>query len=1024
MDTPEPTQEVKLVWRRLEDVVHLGDKELDPAVFWPILLIAVLAVAFVYVVWMYRRDSRGVGWKWAAFLGTVRCAVYGLLAWVFLLPALEKWERVEQHSKVLLLFDVSRSMHARDGVPADDTPVTQLPTRLDRVVSFFEDGKFVADLHLQNSTTLYRFGGGADDAFWPVARGEPVPADVLAEWLYLKEPLEADLAGDKLDEAKRKQEDLHRRLLGSTNYGEALSRVTSREFNNLVQALIVFGDGRNTQGSDQSLRDLRARAAKAKIPIITVAVGENRPPRSILITDLQTPDQARPDDKFPVRVEVDGQGFPNHDTMVTLEITSPSGKKFTDKRDFKFDQGGNAPPHAQVEFEMDTVKYGTAPDGKKPELEEGQWKFVAKVPRARGEIFPDPEHVSKEQVVQVIKKPLRVLLFADAATRDFQFVRTLFVREVDQRRADLSICLQTQRPGLVMDVPQDQLLKHFPTRLGGDAPEKAEERYYNLARYDLIIAFDPDWTQLTPEQLNLLEQWVRLHAGGLVLVAGPIHTTKMARPGPVREQLRQLLDLYPVYLKDSTLISLGAGERRNTQPHRLLFGNVTPDMDFLKLDDEGKDPLAGWEEFFTGKAKPEPGAKVENGFYSYYPARSLKPSAVAVANFGDPQADTLEDGRPQPFLVTMPYGGGKVVYLSSGETFRLRTHRETFHERFWTKLGRYAGAGTLSRLSKHGVIVMSREFTAGQMVRLEAQLFGRDMQPLAVNLQPKLELKPPAGVTMPTSVTLRPKLSAGAEWNGWFQGAFRVMQPGEYRLELSVPETGDVLQGKFSVKESDPETDNTQPDFGYLWQLASPAAEVDGRLDAAAQRDLEETLRATAAKHVGVTESTGADAAKGREALRLFFDLDSAHLIPTFITHDSRTQRNKGRMEDLWDQGWVIGAEDLRTAVQTIRMIALWVGLALVVAIGFAWLFDKPMRKLVLTAGIVFLVQLPIFVITQIAKWRPEWVLPSGRVPPDGEIVALAGPEHERVLILSFVLLAVVALLSLEWMTRKLLKLA
>src|SRR5262249_6972865 len=152
-----------------------------------------------------------------------------------------------------------------------------------------------------------------------------------------------------------------------------------------------------------------------------------------------------------------------------------------------------------------------------------------------------------------------------------------------------------------------------------------------------------------------------------------------------------------------------------------------------------------------------------------------------------------------------------------------------------------------------------------------------------------------------TTYTLRPKPSAGSEWNGWFQGAFRAPQPGDYRLELHVPETGDVLPGKFAVRESDPEMDNTQPDFNYLYQLASPVSEVDGRLGDAAQQKLEEMLRATAARLVGVQDSTGVDPAKAREAVRLFFDLESAHLIPTFMSSDSRTQRNKGRMEDQWD---------------------------------------------------------------------------------------------------------------------------
>ena len=81
---------------------------------------------------------------------------------------------------------------------------------------------------------------------------------------------------------------------------------------------------------------------------------------------------------------------------------------------------------------------------------------------------------------------------------------------------------------------------------------------------------------------------------------------------------------------------------------------------------------------------------------------------------------------------------------------------------------------------------------------------------------------------------------------------------------------------------------------------------------------------------------------------------------------------------------------------------------------------DRNRAKLFLTAAIVFVVQLPLYIVTQLPR---SWVLPSG-ITPDGKLVPLAGPDDERVLILSFILLIVVALLSLEWMTRKLLKLA
>src|SRR5262249_13540759 len=155
-------------------------------------------------------------------------------------------------------------------------------------------------------------------------------------------------------------------------------------------------------------------------------------------------------------------------------------------------------------------------------------------------------------------------------------------------------------------------------------------------------------------------------------------------------------------------------------------------------DDEAHEQLAGWEEFFTGQKKGAgPDAGLLRGFYSYYPVEAVKPSATLVATFSDPRA-RMRDGREQPFLVPMPYRSGKVVYIGSPEMWRLRTYREMYHERFWTKLGRYAGSGTLTRLNNRGVLVMGQEFTAGQFVRLEAQLFGRDLKPLSNKALPKI----------------------------------------------------------------------------------------------------------------------------------------------------------------------------------------------------------------------------------------------------------------------------------------------
>src|SRR5262249_41892635 len=202
----------------------------------------------------------------------------------------------------------------------------------------------------------------------------------------------------------------------------------------------------------------------------------------------------------------------------------------------KFKQAGGL-PHGTVEFVIDPAadefaQLRISGQGGKPELPEGEWKFVARIPKIKGEAFAGKEHVSDEAKVQIVKKPLRVLLFAGGPTREYQFMRRLMVNEVDKKRAEMSIFLQVSDPKgpRVQDVPQERLLKSFPNflRVEDDPTEKPEDKYYNLAQYDLIVAFDPDWTLVPREALDLLQRWVEIQAGGLIVVGGPIHTCQLA----------------------------------------------------------------------------------------------------------------------------------------------------------------------------------------------------------------------------------------------------------------------------------------------------------------------------------------------------------------------------------------------------------------------------------------------------------------------------------------------------------------
>jgi hypothetical protein len=284
--------------------------------------------------------------------------------------------------------------------------------------------------------------------------------------------------------------------------------------------------------------------------------------------------------------------------------------------------------------------------------------------------------------------PPRVLLAAAAPTRDFQFLRTLLAQ--DDKRAELSVFVQPPpgageaRPGAADGAPKP--LERFPDRLD-DKAGKAEDKPYDLSSYDVIVAFDLDWSRLKGDEPDLLRKWVN-KGGGLVVVAGPINTLELTRPkddkGKRSEQLEPIRDLCPVVFADVRAETIN---RDTNDPWPLHFAERKEAPTFLKLNPRGRGRAAGWKEFF-GKDDKAPGG-VERGFYDVYPVVSVKPTGSVVATFGDPRAK-LKDGTEMPYLVAADVGKGRVIYLGSGETWRLRQHRTAFFDRFWTEMIRSA----------------------------------------------------------------------------------------------------------------------------------------------------------------------------------------------------------------------------------------------------------------------------------------------------------------------------------------------
>ncbi len=1059
----ESAPKVEFVWQRLQEPFRLLGME-GPGLTWLVVLGVVLALALFYVGWMYIQDSRGVGIPWACLLGTLRLTVYALLAIVFLLPSNQHSTATETRSKVVVAIDVTGSMHVSDEPPSG--PKAPPPTtRMDKVIEFLmsPDANFTGNLLRKNPITVYRFGTRLDDDYLYFADGKvwtrqqreaPANADgtrvvpektslTRAEWkewlnpaIEAQKPLPARSQGENEEDYKKRLEVVGshkqklRDLVRGTNLGDSLRTLLDREQKNHVQGIVVFSDGRNTEGSATAFRDVETKSKEYKMPIFVVAIGEERAVVKVDVRKLRAPAQARPEDTFRVQAELSGVGLADQTVEIWVDVTNTrkvklkkepkklgesrkgeakveikkdedqkeeplpirlveakddknekakreiinlgnkltlrpvdlKGKAVRTLREVKFRPG--TPPLVEAEFYVDAATLAAAAGidlktdkryaGKRPfELEESPdedsaLRFVARVPFHKKETrqFKDgaeiTQHVSDQASTRIVKKQLRVLLFASAATRDFQFLQSLLVREMDKGRLDVAVHLQLPpgevviRKGLVQSVPPDKLLRTFPDVF---EPHARLKDPMNLAAYDVLVCFDPDWKRLAPDQINAVVRWARTNKTGLVYLGGHFNTVKLASlPAEEEGTYRELLRLLPVELGDRRRYLT----RKTDVPWDLEI-EPSRELEFMRLDEASE----GWKEFFFG-AGTDATKEVQRGFFNFYPVKKVVLGSQVVARYKDPEVRLEQDGerKPHPFIVIRAFENEpRSIWIGSTETWRLREYKEEFHERFWTKLLQFAGGNSKGPSKKKVTVVIDDNVKANAPIAVEVNLDDAVGKALKPELRPKIKLEFPPGVPttgFPKELMLQPRLNAEGEqrMDGWFSSDFRLRSEGRYVLTIEVPDLsdesgkskGETITRVFFITPTDPEMDDTRPDYDRLYRLASEADDVFNRIG---DRASDVKKRLTRPK---------LDTSSNRPVLRedkqrLYFELKNARYVPDCMMQEVQQRTSKGGLERLWDSGVVLWRRDPGKPMEVSYASLVVVGL-----LSIEWLIRKLLR--------------------------------------------------------------------------------
>jgi hypothetical protein len=702
------------------------------------LLVAVCAIVVGFVGYMYRRDSVELKPGFGVLLALLRLAAFVGVLLMFLDIERRSEVKVIRNSRVVMLVDTSLSMSRVDADEAGSIGAG-MPRRIDQVTGPLAEGEILKSLRKNHDVEVLKFDSemrriaalsrsqtsdatNSNPLTPALSSGEKEPDGDSAEKIDWKKELEPQGA--------------------ETRVAQAVRQIANEERGAPVSAMVVISDGAQNAGVDTAAA-IKA-AQEARIPVYTIGIGSATRPTNVRVSDLVAPARAYPGDRFQVTGYVQAQGLAGRTVTVEIAVVNPK-------------EGPNG--HEESVWDStDRVTLGSDSETVPVRFEvPGIDAAGRRVVRLRVKPIAedkDPTDNQREVDVDIVDRKNRVLLFAGGPTREYQFMRSLLRRSELAKSGEITVdvLLQSAKPGVSQDA--NEILDEFPHSMQA------------LSQYDTIIAFDPDWKELDPAQLDMVEKWVGEESGGMIVIAGPVFTdawVQVASMAPIRK-------LYPVEF-NRRLALLEDARYGSTQPWPLAFTREGLEAEFLWLDDNAVASREAWDAF--------------KGVYGYYGVRGPKLGATTYATYSDPEA-SIGDQKPVYFAGQF-YGSGRVFYMGSGEMWRLR---DRLFGIFYTKLIRHVSQGRLLRGSALGNLLVERDrYVVGNTVVVRAQLSNIQHQPLDA---PKVMLQ----VTQAGGVPLEVALAADPARKGMFTGQFTAAQEGECKLELLHPDSPDEVLSK------------------------------------------------------------------------------------------------------------------------------------------------------------------------------------------------------------------------------------
>jgi hypothetical protein len=705
--------------------------------------LVLVGLALALVVLVYRRE-RGLGTVPRLLLTSLRLGALAVVVLMLLNPRLLVEIQLHHPGKSLVLFDASASMGQRDDLEGDERDrieaasgldLADRPTRTELAVAAIGRASLLEKLGEQNRLQLFAF------------------AEELRSLSALQSAADVEPRG------------------GETRLGAALREVLARPGlsqagKQPLAAVVVVSDGKHN-GGESPLEVVRGLAGRGRVPVHTVGVGKVELVKNYAVKELAAPKVAEVGYPLQVEARVLVSGIPGP-VKASLHRQSLDGGSRVLVEERELDPRGSI-LETQLRF-IDQLP------------RKGRYRYTLELPRSDEEV--DPSDNQKTVAVTAAEEKRRLLLVAGAPSREYQFLRSLTIRDDG---IQVSCWLGSADHNMFQD--GDVLIDRLP-----DSVEALRE-------YDVVALLDPSPEDLADPFVDGLVRVVIEDGGGLVYVCGEAHTRLLA----AEARLDPLVGLLPVDVASAAQLT---GAEVYSQPWRALLTAQGQRHPLCRLVDDPEAAVRLWS-----RLPP---------LYFAYPARRLRPAAVVL----------LQAGGGGVFAALHRVGMGEVLYVGSDETWQWRAAGESLHERFWAGVVRYLALGKGRAQSRGMTVETDRDrYREGDKVEVRVRLISGPQEASAL---PRLEA---SVVREPDAEESRDGASGGERWtvhlgaeaahHGRYRGVFAPPRAGRYRVQLE-PDA----EESFEVERAGGEIEDPVPDFDLLGELARESGGTFVTLDA------------------------------------------------------------------------------------------------------------------------------------------------------------------------------------------------